>query len=504
MCFAIYIHTCDVMYMYMYMCDDMYLYTCDDMCFYTCVMIFIYIYIYTHFSPPPTHPPTHTLHSSHPQQVAIEVDGPAHFAFNNGHVRGGTRLRRRMQRLLGWRTLSVPYWQWHQLGADAVLHRVCVCVDMCLYMCVYVCICVYVDYGDYGDYGDDTCALAMICVHFSTHIHLYTIITPYSPLPSHTHQAYLTLLLARVDVHPPSPPLLPPSMRDYVASIADAPWQPERMCPMPTMDDTIRDDTAMEGPLGTMEGPLGSRDDTMRDDIISEGPLGTTPMEGADVESRVEMAVDGVGVDGVGVDGVGAVVDEDHRGSSEKRGEKEAGEDFQAHVGTGMEVIVQQVEYERRGNVHRRDSGTSQHSSSSSTHGHTNSNTNSNNASSNNGSINNTKCVWVIMQRVDQQWALIGTFPTPSSSPGTRMFPKTLYTGGAAAASVAPPADQGPSSHAGQGPSSPTDKVDQVETQVVRHGLLEMRKGTMTGRQVLLRKGLLNVARKTRGAGVRE
>lgn len=58
------------------------------------------------------------------QRVAVEADGPAHFAFNDGHERGNTRLRRRMQRALGWRTVRVPYWQWWQLHADPLAHTV--------------------------------------------------------------------------------------------------------------------------------------------------------------------------------------------------------------------------------------------------------------------------------------------------------------------------------------------------------------------------------------------
>jgi hypothetical protein len=47
------------------------------------------------------------------QQVAIEVDGPWHFVGRKPN--GSTLLKRRQLRHLGWRLVSIPYWEWNEL-----------------------------------------------------------------------------------------------------------------------------------------------------------------------------------------------------------------------------------------------------------------------------------------------------------------------------------------------------------------------------------------------------
>ncbi len=50
------------------------------------------------------------------ERIGIEVDGPSHFV--GGEPTGTTLLKRRQLRHLGWRLVSVPYWEW-----DAAQHR---------------------------------------------------------------------------------------------------------------------------------------------------------------------------------------------------------------------------------------------------------------------------------------------------------------------------------------------------------------------------------------------
>ncbi len=50
------------------------------------------------------------------ERVGVEVDGPSHFV--GCEPNGATVLKRRQLRPLGWRLVSVPYWEW-----DAVQHR---------------------------------------------------------------------------------------------------------------------------------------------------------------------------------------------------------------------------------------------------------------------------------------------------------------------------------------------------------------------------------------------
>ena len=54
------------------------------------------------------------------ERIAIEVDGPWHFALSgDGAGRrpvGKTLLKRRQLAALGWRLLEVPWWEWDPLG----------------------------------------------------------------------------------------------------------------------------------------------------------------------------------------------------------------------------------------------------------------------------------------------------------------------------------------------------------------------------------------------------
>ena len=46
------------------------------------------------------------------ERLAIEVDGPSHFARRK--PTGATLLKRRQLKHLGWRLVSVPYWEWDE------------------------------------------------------------------------------------------------------------------------------------------------------------------------------------------------------------------------------------------------------------------------------------------------------------------------------------------------------------------------------------------------------
>ena len=48
----------------------------------------------------------------------MEVDGPNHFLGPSTIPSGATTLKRRQLRRLGWRLLSVPYWEWMELGVS--------------------------------------------------------------------------------------------------------------------------------------------------------------------------------------------------------------------------------------------------------------------------------------------------------------------------------------------------------------------------------------------------
>jgi hypothetical protein len=50
-------------------------------------------------------------------QLGIEVDGPSHFCGYTRTPAGATLLKRRqLSRLGGWRLISVPYWEWSEMG----------------------------------------------------------------------------------------------------------------------------------------------------------------------------------------------------------------------------------------------------------------------------------------------------------------------------------------------------------------------------------------------------
>ena len=51
------------------------------------------------------------------QRIAIEVDGPSHFAggAQGRYPTGATLLKRRQLEHLGWRLVSVPHWEWDAL-----------------------------------------------------------------------------------------------------------------------------------------------------------------------------------------------------------------------------------------------------------------------------------------------------------------------------------------------------------------------------------------------------
>eukprot|EP00747_Dinoflagellata_sp_TGD_P158114 gnl/TRDRNA2_/TRDRNA2_177789_c2_seq25.p1 gnl/TRDRNA2_/TRDRNA2_177789_c2~~gnl/TRDRNA2_/TRDRNA2_177789_c2_seq25.p1 ORF type:complete len:108 (+),score=14.19 gnl/TRDRNA2_/TRDRNA2_177789_c2_seq25:228-551(+) len=56
----------------------------------------------------------------HGEQFAVEVDGPCHFL--RGHCRssfnGGTLLKHRQLRALGWRLIVLPYFEWDELTSS--------------------------------------------------------------------------------------------------------------------------------------------------------------------------------------------------------------------------------------------------------------------------------------------------------------------------------------------------------------------------------------------------
>eukprot|EP00666_Eupelagonemidae_sp_cell4sb_P013749 gene13749-biopygen23710 len=44
--------------------------------------------------------------------VAIEVDGPSHYAAGSEVPLGATLLRRRLLEARGWRVVPIPYFDW--------------------------------------------------------------------------------------------------------------------------------------------------------------------------------------------------------------------------------------------------------------------------------------------------------------------------------------------------------------------------------------------------------
>ena len=54
------------------------------------------------------------------ETIAVEVDGPSHFLSNSLSPTGATRLKRRqLERLGGWRLVSVPYWAWRTAAFES-------------------------------------------------------------------------------------------------------------------------------------------------------------------------------------------------------------------------------------------------------------------------------------------------------------------------------------------------------------------------------------------------
>ena len=51
--------------------------------------------------------------------VAIEVDGPTHYLGGGRVPKGSTMLKRRHLEQLGYRAVSVPYWEWGSLSGRA-------------------------------------------------------------------------------------------------------------------------------------------------------------------------------------------------------------------------------------------------------------------------------------------------------------------------------------------------------------------------------------------------
>ena len=61
--------------------------------------------------------------------MALEVDGPSHYLLPGGReTNGSTLLKRRVLSMLGYKVMSVPYWEWNGLkdhvAKDAYLGRV--------------------------------------------------------------------------------------------------------------------------------------------------------------------------------------------------------------------------------------------------------------------------------------------------------------------------------------------------------------------------------------------
>ena len=49
------------------------------------------------------------------RHVALEFDGPSHFARNTLEPLGRTRLRDRLLSAMGWHVLSIPFFEWDRL-----------------------------------------------------------------------------------------------------------------------------------------------------------------------------------------------------------------------------------------------------------------------------------------------------------------------------------------------------------------------------------------------------
>ncbi len=49
------------------------------------------------------------------RRIAIEYDGPSHFSVNTLEPLGHTRLRNRLLSAMGWRVVSIPFFEWDKL-----------------------------------------------------------------------------------------------------------------------------------------------------------------------------------------------------------------------------------------------------------------------------------------------------------------------------------------------------------------------------------------------------
>ena len=56
------------------------------------------------------HDPAHCAHVA--RRVAVEADGPEHFAANCNHPLGRTVLKHRQLKAMGWDVISIPYYEW--------------------------------------------------------------------------------------------------------------------------------------------------------------------------------------------------------------------------------------------------------------------------------------------------------------------------------------------------------------------------------------------------------
>lgn len=59
------------------------------------------------------------IYSNITHRIAIEADGPLHFCINCNHPLGRTVLKHRQLRALGWKVLSVPYFEWEELNYNS-------------------------------------------------------------------------------------------------------------------------------------------------------------------------------------------------------------------------------------------------------------------------------------------------------------------------------------------------------------------------------------------------
>ena len=49
------------------------------------------------------------------RRIALEFDGPSHFTRNTLEPLGHTRLRDRLLSAMGWRVVSIPFFEWERL-----------------------------------------------------------------------------------------------------------------------------------------------------------------------------------------------------------------------------------------------------------------------------------------------------------------------------------------------------------------------------------------------------